>query len=220
MNQNAHLQRSARFDSSIALGLLVLALVLGACSPFSSGRESPIQTYMFTPRQFEQFIGLDAEIVLLVGPVQSAGYDSRNMTYTRRPYEHTYYVYSQWAEAPPRLIEPLLAQAMESSGRFAGVIDIASSVVADIRMDTHLLVLQHEFHTEPSQGRIVLHVQITDLHRRKVLATRIFESVQPAPTDDPYGGVVALNLALENVLYEITLFCGAIVDNWEPPYPL
>jgi hypothetical protein len=40
------------------------------------------------------------------------------------------------------------------------------------------------------------------------LATRIFEAEVPAPADDPYGGVVAINRALARLLPDIAGFVG------------
>ncbi|MBN1944430.1 MAG: membrane integrity-associated transporter subunit PqiC [Bradymonadales bacterium] len=197
--------------------LPVLAVLQGSCSLFGSRGKQALQTYIFSPRHVERVADQSANIILLVAPLRSAGYDSRQMTYTQRPYEHTYYAFSQWAESPPRLIEPLLVQAMEASGLFSSVVDVSATVLADIRMDVELLVLQHEYHVVPSQGRIMLRVQLADLRTRTVLGTRLFESVHPAPTDDPYGGVLALNLALEELLSQIILYTEQVIADWQRP---
>jgi cholesterol transport system auxiliary component len=36
----------------------------------------------------------------------------------------------------------------------------------------------------------------------------VFEAVEGAPSDDPYGGVVAANRAVDRVLDEIAKWCG------------
>lgn len=175
---------------------------LSGCSIFG-GSDEPILTYMFEPREFDSVDLGETEVVLLVSPVQSVGFDSRSMAYAMRPYERTYYAFSQWADTPGRMIEPLLIQAMESSGLFAAVIDVASTVVADYRLEVDLLVLQHEFQTTPSRGRIAMRAQLTDLVDNRVVATRIFEETAQAPTENPYGGAVALNIGLENILTDM-----------------
>lgn len=188
---------------ALAAALLITS-VLPACGGLFGGRNrEPTQTYMFSPREFEAVRDVDSDLILLVSPVQSVGHDSQHMTYTMRPYERTYYAFSRWADSPPRMIEPLVVQAMEASGLFGAVIDASSSVVADVRLDLDLLVLQHEFHTERSQGRMVMRAQLNDLASNEILSTRVFQSVAPAPSENAYGGVLALNLALENILLEM-----------------
>ena len=207
---------SASVVLRLALAAFVssLALSTAGCAGLFSSDDEPIQTYMFSPREFREVESVDSEIVLLISPIQSVGHDSRQMTYTMRPYERTYYAYSQWADTPPRLIEPLVVQAMEVSGLFEAVIDVSSSVPADYRLELDLLVLQHEFHTDPSQGRMVVRAQLNDLAGNRVIGTRVFQASSPSPTENPYGGALALNLALEEILAELALW---VSDAVAPP---
>ncbi len=194
-----------------AVGLLVS--VTGCGGLFGGGNDEPVQTYMFTPREFQQNEGESgSNAVLLVSPVQSVGHDSQRMAYSMRPYERTFYAFSQWADTPPRMIEPLVVQAMESSGMFRAVIDASSTAEAQIRLDLDLLVLQHEFHTARSQGRMVLRAQLYALETNRILGTRIFEATAPAPTENAYGGVLALNLALEEILRQLVEWTGGAVE--------
>lgn len=196
--------RDGRSRTAAVVAALALAVALPACGGLFGGRNrEPVQTYMFSPREFEQIREVDSDLILLVSPVQSVGYDHQNMSYAMRPYERTYYAFSRWADTPPRMIHPIIVQAMEASGMFGAVIDTSSSVVADLRLDVDLQVLQHEFHTDPSQGRLVIRAQINDLESNTILSTRIFQEVAPAPTENPYGGVLALNLALETILGDL-----------------
>lgn len=191
---------------------LAAALSLAGCSGLFGGDSTPIQMYMFEPRAFESPEHYDSTLVLMISPFQSVGLDSRQMAYAMRPFERTYYVTAQWADTPSRMIEPLLIQAMERSGMFNAVIDVASTVVADLRLEVDLLVLQQEFHTTPSRGRLVVRAQLTNLRDNRVMATRLFERSAPAPTENPYGGAVALNLALEAVLDDMVLWVRDVVE--------
>jgi cholesterol transport system auxiliary component len=182
---------------------------------------------MFSPREFRELAETESEIILMVSPMLSIGYDSRQMTYTHRAYERTYYAYSRWADTPPRMIEPLIVQAMEASGYFGAVIDVSSSVVAQVRLELNLLVLNHEFQTEPSQGRIVVRAQLHDLEHNRIIGTRIFQHTEVAPTENPYGGAMALNLALETILVDLVEWVGTSIPGKlepnqvraEPPAP-
>ena len=212
MSTNRHNPTTATRLVPLGLLLVLSATSLNACGVFSGSGDQPMHSYIFAPREFRQMSEVDSDLVLLISPVQSVGYDTFHMTYATRDYERTYYAYSEWADSPPRMIEPLLIQAMEASGLFNAVIDTTSSIGADLRLEANLLVLQHEFHTTPSLGRIVIRVQITDLHTYQVLATRLFEATAPALYEDAYGGVYALNLALEQILDDLVDFCVEILE--------
>jgi cholesterol transport system auxiliary component len=54
-----------------------------------------------------------------------------------------------------------------------------------------------------------------------VIAAREFEAVAAAPSEDPYGGVVAANQAVRTVLASLAEFCADAARNWRPrPKPL
>lgn len=203
----------------LILALVAIVFITAGCGGLFGPRDRiPVQNYMFSPREFRALAETDSDIVLLVSPMQSIGYDSRQMTYTHRAYERTYYAYSRWADTPPRMIEPLVVQAMEASGYFGAVIDVSSSVVAQVRLEMDLLVLNHEYQTEPSEGRIVIRAQLHDLEHNRIIGTRIFQFAAVAPTENPYGGAMALNLALENILVELTEWVGTSIPEKLEPY--
>jgi cholesterol transport system auxiliary component len=198
------------FTSTLALAL---ALSLAGCSGLFGGSSEPIRTYMFEPRTFQTPRATDSSLVLLVSPIQSVGLDSRQMAYAMQPFERNYYAFSQWADTPGRMIMPLLTLEMESTGLFNSVISSASTVAPDLQLEVDLLVMQHEFHTTPSQSRLVMRAQLTDLRARRVVAVSVFEQAAPAPTEDPYGGALAMNFALEAILLEMGGFVRDYVES-------
>jgi len=200
-----------------ALGVLALAACVGACGGLFGGKSQPVQSYMFAPRAFTDAIEASpSDRVLLLASVKSIGYDSQHMAYAMRPYERTFYAYSRWADAPPRMLEPVVAQAMEASGLFRAVVDATSSVPADYRLDLNLLVLQHEFHTARSQGNVVIRAQLNSLATNAIIGTRVFQGTATAPSENPYGGVLAINMVLENILVDlVTWVADAIADEAE-----
>jgi cholesterol transport system auxiliary component len=43
---------------------------------------------------------------------------------------------------------------------------------------------------------------------QRVVASAAFEAVEGAPSDDPYGGVIAANRAVDRVLDEVAVWCS------------
>jgi cholesterol transport system auxiliary component len=129
------------------------------------------------------------------------------MVYVQKAYELDYFADNRWADAPARMLGPLLTQALERSGGFRTVVQAPTVVPADVRVNTELIRLQQNFTLRPSRTELVLRVQLVDVHARRVLATRMFEETENAPSEDAYGGVAAANAALERVLRQVVDFC-------------
>jgi cholesterol transport system auxiliary component len=151
----------------------------------------------------------DGPVLLVASPTSGPGYDTTRIAYVERPYELQYFLYNSWAERPERMLTPLLVDSLSGSGVFSAVISKGAGVDADIRLDTELVLLQQDFQVKPSMGRVALRATIVDLGTRQVLGTRELTAAEPAPSDDPYGGVVAMNQALAQLLPELDGFCVA-----------
>lgn len=149
-------------------------------------------------------------------PRAAAGYDSQRMIYLRQPYELQYFAHSQWVDTPARMLQPLIAAAVERRGRFRAVVPMPASVSGDFRLETELLRLQHEFLGGPSRVRLSLRATLTDMTTRRVVAWRQFDAVVPAAADDPYGGVVAANRAVGDVLEQLAAFCSEATADVRP----
>ena len=76
-----------------------------------------------------------------------------------------------------------------------------------MRLETEIIRLQQEFQTTPSRVHFTLRANLLDEKTRHVIAWREFDTAVPSATDDPYGGVVAANLAVQSVLKEVAAFC-------------
>ncbi|HXE40970.1 MAG TPA: ABC-type transport auxiliary lipoprotein family protein [Azonexus sp.] len=149
-------------------------------------------------------------------PRAAAGHNSQRMIYLRQPYTLEYFAHSQWVDTPARMLQPLIAAAVERSGRFAAVVAMPASVSGDFRLETELLRLQQEFMSRPSRVHLTLRATITDMATRRVVAWRQFDTVVEAASDDPYGGVLAANRAVGEVLEQLATFCATATDGWQP----
>jgi cholesterol transport system auxiliary component len=154
---------------------------------------------------------------LVVNETQAAaGFDSQRILYVRQPHKLEYFAHSEWADPPARMISSLVVGALEQSGVFRAVVSAPGSASGELRMETEVLVLQQEFASRPSQVRFVLRAYLAEDGTRRVVATRDFEALVAAPSEDPYGGVQAANLAVQKVLEQLTAFCAQAVAAWQP----
>ncbi len=141
-------------------------------------------------------------------PRAAAGFDSSRIIYVRERHQLEYFAHSEWVDPPARMLAPLLVAAIESTGAFRAVVLTPSAAGGDLRLDTEIIGLQHEFTTQRSRVRFTLRAYLVDDKTRRVLAARQFDAAIPAASDDPYGGVVAANRAVQTVLEDLAAFCA------------
>ena len=152
---------------------------------------------------------------LVVGvPRAVAGFDSKRLMYLRLPHKLEYFANSEWVDTPARMLTPLIVAALENRDAFLAVIHPPGSARGDLRLDTEVVLLQHEFALTPSRVRLVLRASLVEDASRRIVATREFEEVVDATSDDPYGGVLAANQAVDAVLGKLADFCADAAEVW------
>ena len=157
-----------------------------------------------------------APTLVVSAPRAAAGFDSQRIMYVRQPHKLEYFAHSEWIDTPARMLSPLVVAAMEQSGVFRAVVHAPSSANGDLRLDSEVLLLQQEFAGTPSRVRFALRVNLVEDATRRVVASRDFATFATAPSEDPYGGVVAANEAVRTVLADVAAFCAAAAATWHP----
>jgi len=148
-------------------------------------------------------------MTLIVSPPHAAaGFDSPRMMYVRQEGKLEYFAYNEWIDTPARMLSPLIIAALQGSGAFRAVVERPTTAAGDLRLDTEILRLQQEFLSKPSQVRFTLRAYIVESSTRRVVATRDFEAIVPADSENPHGGVLAANRAVQAVLAQLTDFCA------------
>lgn len=186
---------------SAALALILATLTLAACLPTPRTEELKLFTL---EANFAPAAAAGQGPTLLVAPPRArAGYDSAGMAYGRQPQELAYFARHRWVDTPPRMLAPLLVQALEASGRFSAVLAAPAAARAAVRLDTEVLRLRQDFASTPSRVEFALRAQLTDLKSGAPRATRTFTVSVPSQGDDPVHGAQAANRAVGLVLTEL-----------------
>ena len=151
-----------------------------------------------------------APTLIVNPPHAAAGFDSQRIIYVRETHKLEYFAHSEWVDPPARMLAPLLVAAIENTGAFRAVVLTPSAAAGDLRLDTEIIRLQHEFRTRPSRVRFTLRATLIDQETRRVEAWREFDDSVPAGSDDPYGGVVAANRAVQLTVESLAEFCAGV----------
>jgi cholesterol transport system auxiliary component len=191
-----------------ALRVLMPALLLAGCTALSAPRLECPNTYVLEARPDIRASQVKRDLILSVSmPRARPGFETPQMAYVQQPHELNYFVTSRWADSPARMLAPLLVQAVGQTGSFRAVVQSTGTGSADVRLDTELIRLQHDFGTRPSRVQFTLRAQLIDVRGKRVLAEKLFDETENAASDDAYGGVVAANRVLQRVLGQVSDFC-------------
>jgi cholesterol transport system auxiliary component len=188
-------------------GVGIVSLALAGCLSLPR-EERPIQTFILSLDSSAggtaiPEVRLGAGILVVNAPVAQPGFDTTRMAYTQRLYEVSYHATHQWADSPARMLAPLLVRSLETTGLWRAVVSVPTAVRGDYQLDISSLVLQQEFLTQPSRTHVLLRAQLVEMKEQRVMGARTFEALEPAPSDDAYGGVLAANHAVAKVLQAV-----------------
>lgn len=192
----------------IKFGILsfVLCFFVSACSVFSPVKSEPVNTYMLTLNSAPQVKkNAHGPTLLVTTPQSSAVYNTAQMAYSTHPYAIAYYSKNQWADAPAQMLQPLMVQALQKSKRFKEVLSPSDLGHFDYVLNSELLTIQQNFYGGSSQEQIVLRAQLVSAATNQVIAMKDFSVTEPA-APNPYGGVVAANKGVEQMLAQLRKF--------------
>ena len=147
-------------------------------------------------------------------PKAAAGFDTQRMMYTRAPHQLEYFARNEWIDTPAQMLRPLMISAIEKTGAFNAVLAKQSVVASDLRLESEVIKLVQDFTTKPSHVQFTLRVSMIDSATHQVIAIREFNERINANIDNPIGGVLAANVAINLALDKLSVFSSQTVINW------
>ena len=201
-------------QAAFCTGLPALGLLGGCASLLPKPPPAPARFVLddaAAPAALARPPAATAPTLIVNMPRAAAGFDTLRIVYVRQSHELEAFAYSQWVDTPAQMLAPLIAQAIERTGAFRAVLRAPAGANAELRLDSELIRLQHEFFVQPSRVRMTLRAVLVDVATRKVVAAREFDISVPSVSDDPYGGVLAANQAVKDLLADLAAFCAQAV---------
>ena len=147
-------------------------------------------------------------------PKAAAGFDTQRMMYTRARHQLEYFARNEWIDTPAQMLQPLMISAIEKTGAFNAVLAKQSVVASDLRLESEVIKLVQNFNTKPSHVQFTLRATMIDSVTNKVIALREFDERVDAKSDNPIGGVLAANVAVNLALSKLSVFSSQTAINW------
>jgi len=151
---------------------------------------------------------LTAAPTLIINPPGAAsGFDSRHIIYSRGSHTHEYFSHSEWVDTPARMLAPLILAAIENGGAFRAVVLTPSVAAGDLRLDTEIMRLEHDFVDQPSRVRFTLRAYVVDDATRRVIAWREFDETVAATSEARRRGGCCQSRGADRVGKTCELLC-------------
>lgn len=186
------------------LWLFVICYLLMSCSPI----KTPVSNqYTLSSFSNKQLAGkYSKKSILITAPESSAGYQTEEMVYVKKPFELSSFANNAWVDPPADMLFPLIMQSLQRSGYFYAVSSGPNSDLTDYRLDTQLIELKQSFLKKPSSVQLVVKAVLSHVKTNRIIASNVISLNVNCPMESPYGGVIAANKAVENFTAELAQF--------------
>ena len=186
--------------------ILILVCLLSGCS-FGPITTKPIKYYKLDTIAVKKFP--KRNIVLAIDkPQTERGLQSNAMLYSAKDLQVNSYAFNKWTTAPADLLQELLIESFNRSGMFKAVVSNKYVNSAHWVLKIHLLSWNQSFLTSPSSVKVAFIANVYNQKTAKIVASRIFEKIMLCKTNDAYGGVVAINDAMDWLVPKVHSFIG------------
>lgn len=139
-------------------------------------------------------------ILAISMPKATRELETNSIIYTDRKFQISEYAYSKWTASPVNLLQGILLESFNKSGLFKAVISNSFEKSANWSLNVRILHWHQNFLESPSKVNISYIANIYDIKQQKIISSKIFETSVECPTQDAYGGVVATNIAISNLI--------------------
>ncbi len=185
--------------------LCVCFTVLSLSSCFN--QYTPPKQYELTTFSQKQLAVKPVKTTLLVSqPIPVLAYQSKDMLYVGQNYQVEPFAQNTWSVPPAEMLFPLMTQSLQNTNYFSAVIPAPTFAYTQWRLDSYLMKLQQNFTHKPSTVELELDATLIDNINAKVIANKRFYVQATAPTDTPYGGVIAANTACHQLMEELSVW--------------
>jgi cholesterol transport system auxiliary component len=187
---------------------ILLCCIISACSHHPSPKQYTLQLdYLHIP------CGCTTDKTLLVLPTRAAAdMQSENMLYSTQKNELASFTKHEWTANPAKLMTTLIVEAVERSHHFCAVVAAPFPGLVDYRLSTRLIRLYQDFTRCPSHVVLQLDAAVSNAKSGRLIAAKTFKVDVIAPSNTPYGGVVATNQASRILMQQLVMFLACTTE--------
>ena len=202
MNFFRHPAFLRRFGPILAAAALV-ASCTGALVP--GANNEPPTLYVLTPKSTfsPDLPHVDWQLTVAV-PSADAALNTARITLRHSPISLEYYGRANWVDTTPQMVQRLIVESFENSGRIVSIGRQSVSLRSDYSLLTDLREFQAEYvGTGPPRVRVRLNAKLVRMPQREIISHATFEHVEQSPSEDLRSVVSAFDIALGKTLKRV-----------------
>jgi cholesterol transport system auxiliary component len=212
------MSNNAMTRTALLLGMLFLA---GCALP---GFSPPPQLFTLTPKNtFTEGLPTVTDQILIEIPVAAAGLDTGRIALNRSATTLDYFAGVSWTDRAPAMVQTLMVESFENSGRAVSVGRDTIGLRADYVLKSELREFQAEYagpdDPNPPRIHVRINAKLVAMPRRNIEASKTFEALEPARSTAFQDIIAAYDDALGKVLrrlVEWSLIEAARIDRQGP----
>ena len=188
--------------------VIFLALALSGCSGLASltNATAPTDLYLLTPKStFDPSLPRIRQQIVVTEPTATAAVSNNRITVQPSPLEVRFLAGARWVDRAPLIIQSLLIESYENSGKVDAVGPSAIGLRADYIIVTDVrefqaILKETDAPAAPLIADVRLNIKIVDAETDLIIASRSFENLEMSSSDEPIDIVTAFDIALGRVL--------------------
>ncbi len=188
----------------LVAALLCAALVAG-CAGMIPGRGAPPKLYSLSPKStFSPDLPTVSWQLVVEAPVSAETLNTARIALSRDPLTLDYYGNALWSERAPVLVQTLLVESFENTGKIVAVARKATDLRADYVLKTDLREFQAEYSgSGPPVAHVQINAKLVKMPERTIIAAFKSERRIEATGTELIDVVYAFDDALGKVLRSI-----------------
>jgi cholesterol transport system auxiliary component len=181
-----------------------LAIATAACALPGAGE--PPQLYTLTPKStFDPNLPRVEWQLVVERPVASAGINTQRIAVQRSPVTLDYFARANWTDQAPALVQTLLIESFENTGKIRAVTRESSQLRADYVLQIELREFQAEYDQAglPPQAHVRLNGKLIRMPDRTIIANQTSDRLVRAERNEMEAVVLAFDDALGKAMKQM-----------------
>ena len=187
--------------------LLAFGALTGGCAGVLPGAGPPPRLFRLTPKSTfpEGQEPVDWQLVIDT-PLAPAGLDTTRIALQRASVELEYYARANWTDLAPAMIQTLIVESFENSGKIVAVGRESLGLRADFVLKMELREFQSDYTGGVPNAHVRLNAKLVKMPQRTIVGSQSFEAKVGANADRIEDIVAAFDEALGKTLKDLVIW--------------
>ena len=188
--------------------LLALGTLTSACTGILPGAGPPPRLFRLTPKSTfpDGLETVDWQLVI-EPPLAPTGLDTTRIALQRAAIELEYYARTNWTDLAPAMVQTLIVESFENSGKIVAVGRESLGLRADFVLKMELREFQSEYTTDGvAEAHVRLNAKMVKMPQRTIIGSQSFEAKIAASADRIEDIIEAFDQALGKALKKLVVW--------------